>query len=273
MKTKHICRGLISAVLILSVVLSSLVFASVSASAVSYSKNPPSFSVCQYSRNQIRVSWSTQSGVKYYRLYSKRYSAASGWSDWKREGDFTGNSAVVTVKHNNSGSDNIVQQKYAMRCVSSESNPDNRKWLSAYSQTGSINHYSYRAPVVEAPTKANTENGWNKLTLYFYADEDLVTKDFLYLNVNAYRPGKDSQWRFVKSDRKISYAKDWLGRKQYNYNGRVKCKVELWYDWVPYPGETYWYSVSIGMDSWVYADELWHLDLSDYYTVSLYHPR
>lgn len=228
MKRKTKLNGVISMILILTVILSAVaVLPASAASSPGWSCATPSISSASvHQRGQsIGFRWNAVKGATRYRVFYKE----SGGS-WKKLGDTRG-----TLWYDNELTRTCKGAYYTVRCVSD----DGKKYMSDFVHSGTwMKAVYYSTPNLEHIKTVN----WNKAYLFFEANPNVIEdggRFQLYM-----KKGKNGSWTRINStlmtwDRTPEVRTDYDGRKYYP----ICYRAEIVNDSVPYPGETYYYTV------------------------------
>ena len=231
MKRKTFIKAVVSLIMIVSIALSTVTVLPASAASSGWSCATPKInSASIHQRGQsIGFRWNAVKGASRYRVFYK----VSGGS-WKKIGDYRG-----TLFYDSDLNRTCKGAYYTVRCLSD----DGSRYLSDYVHSGTwLKASYYSTPNLEHIKTVN----WNKAYLFFEANTNVIEdggKFQLYM-----KKGKNGSWTRITStlmtwDRTPEVRSDYDGRKYYP----ICYRAEITDDSVPYPGETYYYTVrSIG---------------------------
>ena len=235
MKRKSITKALISLMLLVSVAFTSLAALPVSAATVSsdssvsagWSCATPHIDVTSFHQRgqSIGFRWNKVSGANRYRVFYK-----DSGGTWRKLGDTSGN-----LWYDRDLNRTCKGVCYTVRCVSS----DGKKYISGYDAGGAgTKCWYYSTPNIEHVQKVN----WNKAYVFFEGNPNVIRDGG---NFQLYmKKGKNGNWTRISStvqqwEQTPEVRTDYDGKRYYP----MCYRAEITNDSVPYPGETYYYTV------------------------------
>ena len=235
MKRKSITKALISLMLLVSVAFTSLAALPASAATVSSDNSVSAGWKCSvpkidassiHQRGQsIGFRWNKVSGANRYRVFYK-----DNGGTWRKLGDTIGN-----LWYDRELKRTCMGGYYTVRCVSD----DGKTFISDYQHSGTwIKATYYSTPCIEHVQKIN----WNKAYIFFEGNPNVIRDGNLF---QLYmKKGKNGKWTRIKSrlerwEETPEMRTDYDGADYYP----MCYRAEITNDSVPYPGETYYYTV------------------------------
>ena len=235
MKKKNLVRTILSSILIVALAVTSILTLPVSAASVdsqsstgvSWKCATPHIDVTSvHQRGQsIGFRWNTIKGAELYRVFYKNDSGK-----WIKICDKAGN-----LFYDNNLSRTCKGACYTVRCVSS----DGKKYTSGYDTYG----VEMRCLYYDTPTNIEIQKvNWNKAYIYFDGDPN-VENDGGYFQLYM-KKGKNGSWERINSQTEKWFE---VPEQHTGYDGKTyypMCyRATITNDSVPYPGETYYYTV------------------------------